>query len=156
MPLSDRRRYYAGLDRGRDGHREFDGSRRGRDLNNVDTGVEPHRLVVLFEPEFGGCIRMHLGPAIPDDLADRLRHFLQPRLVGAPPVVKEEMRKRHERQFGSWFSRGLGRLLKNRGVEADRDLLCSLEETTLPPRLIPEVGSRYARSDLRLKVLPRG
>ena len=65
-----------------------------------------HRPVIRFDrhelavrrPDCGGGLGRHLRPASPRDLQHRIRDLLQPRPVGAPPVVEVQRRIGHQRQ----------------------------------------------------------
>src|ERR1700751_2225904 len=65
----------------------------GGDLNYVDACVQITSVVILFESEARGRLRINLHPTIPDNLRNWLRYFLQPRFVSSASVVKKKMRE---------------------------------------------------------------
>src|SRR3989337_3869509 len=54
--------------------------------------------VIFFDSKSFGVARMDFKPVIPDDLTERIRHFLQPGPIGHSPVIISTRRIRNERK----------------------------------------------------------
>ena len=127
MPLPERHRDHAGTHRALDQDRRLDRAVLGFDLDDV----------VLGDAELARRLGMHLGPAVPHDLRDRLRQLLQPRLVRAAPVVKKNVWIGVNREFH--LSRGRHRRFERRGVEFERRQMLFLEQSAFAPDVYPEI-----------------
>src|SRR5208282_89858 len=127
MPLSQRNRDHTRTDGALHQNRRLDRAVLRFDLDDIVPG----------DAELARRLGMDLGPAVPHDLGDRLGQFLEPRLVRAAAVVKENVWIGVNGKFR--LSRGRYGRLERRRVEAERREMLFLEQSAFAPNAYPEI-----------------
>ena len=92
-------------------------------------------------------VRMNLGPAIPNELSDRLGNFLEPWLVGAASVGEKRMRICIKHELGNF--RRVWSALQCRGFQRDLRSGGRGEKSAFGQRLDPEIVRIGAAAEFR-------